>query len=587
MKLPPHLQAQRAADLNRRERFFRKFTPGSTFEFRPAKAQHERTGQLVTIIRPPRNDVQHPTIRVQFPDGTQLTVPPSQLHNPPKPAPTPAPKPTPDPPLVTDARNRPSWPRILNLIDELHEADTDHAARHHLPPEDLQERPLTPREPLETNIAHRVAQLAGMIAPPGTTRTDKTALATTLRHYANLDAATRRAARPGRNTPHLVTQARQHPNWQTVITTLNTHPHTNPLPALTRIARHLTPHADPDDHVRAAHQLTPYAQQDARRHASRPARSTQPPGAPSLTPDDLEQHARHLHNAIARSIHLRYFLSDANPRPDQHRVNGSVRRAIRDAGRSEGLSTEQPAPRNPRPSELHRQAADAYQAATHTSLEICNLLLTGQTEQAHVLLETHRRHRHEYQTATQAIAALRPQLHTGRYFHGDILSVRDEHLDRNEQGEVIAYHGMTQYYTRLTITYADNGHNLTIANATELQTHTGIHTDPRAWTDLCRWIQDTSDRHAGKGQGRRQDDDDHLIHRTHEGRLILRPTIQSNYPHLLQALEAIRLSLPAQLNDVHDTEIPDRHPARGYHPPKPQEDGGDLTKHRPKQPNSH
>ncbi|BDP44861.1 hypothetical protein DAETH_48300 (plasmid) [Deinococcus aetherius] len=499
--LPPYLARQQDADRNRRARQFRQFEVGAEFRFQPRKGRHERTGQLVTVVRPPRNDVRHPSLRVRFPDGHEEAVAPGQLQPVEKPAPfRDRPVPPEDPPAVVDARSRPAWTNLLGLLDELHALDQDLAARGMLPPEDL-EHPLRGREPLDAAVRHRLALLAGMTLPQGSSAEEKRALAEELRRHAELDAMSRRALLPGRS------------------------------------------------HVPGAARLVP--------PPARPKTATRTP----LTSEQLDQQTRRMHNVIARCIHRRYFVDDA-VRVDGPKIGRHVRRAIRDAGRAEDVAIEQPARRDPRPSELHREASDAYRSMVTSALEVSALLMRGRLDEAHAVLERHREHRHEYRQASREVEALRPQFHTGRYFRGDILSVRDEHYDE-QQG----YQGMTQHYTRLTIVYGEDGHSVIVANAAELEAATGLRVGPLGWRDLCRWIEDTSDRHDGKKPGRRAHDDEHPIYREQEGSLVLRVSVQQQYPYLTDALECIRLALPAEFNDVLDEEIPEWRPARGFHPP--------------------
>ncbi|SEI67727.1 hypothetical protein SAMN04488058_101316 [Deinococcus reticulitermitis] len=481
---PPHLLRELRDAASRKARRLKPLQVGETFFYQPRDPA--LPGEPVTVVRAPRLDVQNPSVRIRFEDGSEQSVPPQRLKVlPPSPKLTVAlpPPPEQDPPLVQDARARPAWKRLLALLDQLHDADSSGQ----------------PREALDDAVRHRAAQLAGMISPRGASREEKAALAAQLRTYAELDAARRRAAAPGR--------AGKPP------------PKAEPLPA---------PTAD--------------------------------------TPEWLDQQQRRMLNAVAKSIHLRYFISDRDPRETVH-VPRHVRQAIRDAGRSEGGLPEQPAARAPRGSELHRQAADTYREMVATALDVCQLLAVGKDREARALLEEQQRHRVTYALAQRQIEALRPQLHTGRFFHGDILSVREEHAEYDEAGAFVCYHGMTQYYTRLTVIYAEDGHRVTVANAQELESRTATRAGDDAWRDLCRWIEDMSERREGKRQGRRQDDDGTLIYRENEGSLRLRESIQVRYPRLPAALEVIRRSLETSGNDVLDSEIPrdEKHPARGYH----------------------
>lgn len=480
---PAHLVRELRDTQARKARRLTPMQPGASFRYLPRDAALPHAGEVVTVVRAPRLDVQNPSVRIRFEDGTEQSVPPQRLRAITGPVYRDAPPAPEDPPLVQDARARPAWKRILSLLDELHEAD----------------RTGLPRGALDAAVHHRSAQLAGMISPSTGDVAAKAALAQQLRTYAELDATRRRAAGPGRAGKPLSRP--------------------DPLPAPT-----------------------------------------------SDTPEWLDQQQRRMLNAIAKSIHLRYFISDRDRQRGVH-VPRHVRQAIREAGRSEDRSIEQPDVKAPRASELHRQAADEYREMVATALEVCQLLAAGKGREANALLDQQQRHRIAYALAQRQIEALRPQMHTGRFFHGDILSVRDEHAEYDEEGTFVRYHGMTQYYTRLTVIYDQDGYRVTVANAQELESRTATRAGEDAWRDLCRWIEDLSERREGKRQGRRQDDDDTLIYRENEGSLRLRESVQARYPRLPAALEVIRRSLEPAANDVLDSEVPgtERHPERGYH----------------------
>ncbi|CAM3664686.1 hypothetical protein [Deinococcus frigens] len=472
------------ASAARKARRLKSMTLGAQLQYSPPKETTAHHGETVTVLRAPRSDVKSPTARIQFAGGTKISVPvhhlrplpPGALYRPSQPTPE-------DPPSVQDARSRPAWERLLNVIDELVEA----------------EQTGQPREPLDANVRHRLAQLAGMVSPRGTPADEKGALAAQLRVYAELDAQRRHAVRPGR----------------------------------------------------AGYPL-------------QPAQRLPKPTDRLDSPEWLDQEQRRMINTVARCIHLRYFISD---RAERHalRVPSHVRAALRAAGRSEDRAVEQPSPSQPRASELHLVAADSYRFMVADALEVCQYLAVGKTREAQVLLQQQQAARVRYALTTRQIEALRPLSHTGRFFHGDILSVRDERPEDADAGNPDAS-GMSQYYTRLTIVYAQDGYSLTVANAPELEAQTATVAGEDAWKDLCRWITDTSQRRDGKKQGRRQDDDGELVYRENEGSLRLRDNISEQYPRLVAALEVVRRSLEAQGSDVLGSEIPENHPARGFHP---------------------
>lgn len=315
------------------------------------------------------------------------------------------------------------------------------------------------------------------------------------------------------------------------------------------------------------------AEQEAReRRAAQPGRAGRPRAAPvplprpaaaaPMTPEQLTRAEREMVNVIARCIHLRYFLSDKDPADSEDR-------AIRAAQKAGGLL---PASRpSGRASPVHGQLQDANRAMYAAALEVCQCLTSGRDAQARALLERFKAARRDVLAAEAELQAQRPAIRTGRYFHGDILSVRQEHVVLDDLGNFAGYDGMTQFYTRLTVIHSGDGLHLDIANGPEIEARTSTLVGPHGWRDLCQWIQDQSDRAEGKRRGRRQDDDRHLIYREQDGALVLRDSIRRSYPGLVPALDAVRRALDPALSDVPDDEIPSDQPRRGYHPPQVQE----------------
>ncbi|MBB5234451.1 hypothetical protein [Deinococcus budaensis] len=272
----------------------------------------------------------------------------------------------------------------------------------------------------------------------------------------------------------------------------------------------------------------------------------------------LNQDQRAMINNIARCIHLRYFLSDAEGRAGA-RVPGVLQQIVREAARPLG-GTDLSTPSGGKKNAVAGIMEDSLRSAYQLALEACQQLDAGQTDHARALARQVQEHRLTYLTANAELEKYRVKHHTGRYFHGDVLSVRLEH----DGG------GMTQFYARVTFVYAEDGHTLIVANAAEIESLTATRVGAQGWASLCRWVEDTSERAGGRKQGRRQDDDEHLIYRDHDGYLELRPTL-AKYPDLLRALEAVRRSLmiDERQKDIDLSEIPEHHPAPGYHPPVP------------------
>ncbi|MDL2342582.1 hypothetical protein QOL99_00265 [Deinococcus sp. MIMF12] len=279
----------------------------------------------------------------------------------------------------------------------------------------------------------------------------------------------------------------------------------------------------------------------------------------------LTQEQRAMINNIARCIHRRYFLSDKEVRDlsegerEQAKIHGVLRQII-GVGESELGPMAVKSGGSGKGHRLHGELADALTRSYALAQEACQMLIAGRDDHALTLALQVQEQRLQYVTVGRELERARVKHFTGRYFHGDVLSVRVV----DEDG------GMTQYYTRLTIVYGEDGHSLVVANAAELEALTGTRVGPGGWADLCRWAEDLSDRAGGKKQGRRQDDDEHLIYRDHDGHLELRESV-SRFPGLVRALECVRRALLVEhpLKDIPAGEIPPNHPQPGYHPPTP------------------
>lgn len=275
----------------------------------------------------------------------------------------------------------------------------------------------------------------------------------------------------------------------------------------------------------------------------------------------LDQEQRAMVNNIAKCIHRRYFLSDAEIRDlteqerEQERVQGLMGVFIRRAQGDAGLVPVKDSGKG-KGSALHAQLHDSLAEAYPLALEACQMLVAGKQEHALTLALDVRQRLLAHVAANTELDRARRKHHTGRYFHGDVLSVREEHEDGS----------MTQSYARLTIVYGEDGHSLVVANAAELESLTGTRAGIQAWTSLCRWIEDMSDRAGGHKQGRRQDDDEHLLYRDDRDTLVLRDSVE-RYPSILRAFECIRraLMMPERTKDILRSEIPDTHPAPGHH----------------------
>lgn len=453
------------------------FVIGSRWIFVPRDTAHPMHGHVVEVVRPPRPDVQHPSIRVQPIEGDAFAARPAQLQRITRRDVVPTLDTTPQ---LADARTRPMWPRLLVLCHDLHEADRSLAALHADDDQAVRRSAEARAAEARAAVTHRAATLAGMVVPRGTRPAVRDQVAQDIVRAAAHDAAQQRAARAGR---------------------------------------------------------------DGR---------TLPPAAavvePSLVTDParLERHQRHMINRIALSIHRRYFLSDRELRDldaadrEEEGITRVIGALIEGEQRKVGTSVTPADTR--KGSQLHGTLDDNLMAAHRLSMELSNLVLADKWAEARAAAAQIRAHRLAAAQAQLELSRSRAKVDTGRFVHGDVLSVRDEHVVLDDDGEFVRYDGMTQYYVRLIVLHHGQGYGVVVANARELEVLTGHVVPPGAWQDLARWIEDLSERLDGKRPGRRQDDDEHLIYQEREGYLELRPSLKK-YPDLLRALSCIRAAL--------------------------------------------
>jgi hypothetical protein len=354
------------------------------------------------------------------------------------------------------------------------------------------------------------------------------------------------AYQPRPDAAPLVDEARRLPSWRRLVTQLqDPASHAAAEQRARQLAGMVTPRTGSAAKIDVARMILEAAQADAAAAQARtPGRAGRRQPAPTHLPiptDDLstfrlDQEGRAMVNNIAKCIHRRYFLSDAELRDlteaerEQEQIHGTLRTFIRRAQGEAGLLPIKDT--GGKGSALHGQLHDSLTHAYPLALEACQMLLAGKDDHALTLAMRVREHLLTHVAANSELDRARRKHHTGRYFHGDVLSVRELHEDGR----------MTQYYARLTILYAEDGHSLVVANAAELEALTGTRAGVQAWNSLCRWIEDLSDRAGGRKQGRRQDDDEHLIYRDDDGHLRLRAAL-NRYPNLLRAFECLRRSL--------------------------------------------
>lgn len=277
-------------------------------------------------------------------------------------------------------------------------------------------------------------------------------------------------------------------------------------------------------------------------------------------------------NLIARSIHRRYFLSDrqiesrlTEQEREQAKIHGVLRQII-GLGQREVGSADVKDHRAGKGNELHGLLQDSLTAAYQKALEACQQLHAGNVQNAVTLASQVQEHRATYLVADAELERHRRKLHTGRYFHGDILSVRVEHVEHDDEGNFQAYLGMTQYYARVVFIYAEDGITLTVANAAELEALTGVRVGAQGWASLCRWVEDMSERAGGRKQGRQQDNDGHLIYRDQDGSLVLREVLREDVG-LISALDCIRRTLLRGMGQqgIWRSELPEGAPEEGEH----------------------
>ncbi|WP_339096212.1 hypothetical protein WDJ50_02665 [Deinococcus sp. VB142] len=452
---------------------------GDTAYFVPGKVKTAGYGQRVTVTQAAKPEALNPTARVQFPDGTQRRVQVRQL----RPS-----LPDAEPAYLLDARSRPAWKRLV-LALTTPTADSYAELLHRWKGEREPGEKPKPVVITTDEATQRARQLAGMVAPAGAGKADKSEMVRVILAAAGVEAARQVLEQAGRGGK------------------------------------------------------------------GQPLREKLAPPSQGLDIADLDQERRALINNVAKCIHRRYFLSDKElaDLTAEELEQRSIQRVLRQII---GLGEKQVGGGGPagmgggRPSALHAEVEQHLTAAYQKGLEVARLLAAGRVALATSRAQEVQEHRLKVMAAEALLEKARKKHHTGRFFHGDILSVRELPGDGT----------MIQHYTRLTIVYAADGHTVTVANAAELESLTGLKVGPGGWAALCRWIEDQSERMDGRKQGRRQDDDEHLIYRNHKGHLELRAGLSDG---LVLALECVAQSLVR--SDVSPEEIGPGHPAAGVH----------------------
>ncbi len=491
------IKEARAAQLGR-------FTVGLECQYRKVHGRLDlaRQNAFVTVVRAPNLEAEHPTIRVRFADGLERSVPPGQLWligERPEALPQ-------EPVPLADARRRPSWKRLVQLV--VFALDEQEAAEANRPDTFLEEDWQPPVPELELREAeHRARILTGMVL------------------------------------------SRSAPDWEEMVTTI-----LDAAIAEAKVSREKRP-------GRAGHVSLP------------PDQYTRPTGRPDT--DRLDQQAREQINIIATCITRRYFLSDVErgPKLEQRarQQAAAIRALIRGSEEEVGGGYEER--RQPKGDPIQQFARESFLGAYREFVAAGMALLDGETEDALLYAAEGRRHRMNYLTATSLLERDQPEVMTGRWTHGEYLSVRQY----DEKG------GYQQWYVRVIFVYKDDAITLTVANPLQLENLGGVDVGEDGWRDLCRWVLDNSPE-GGWQQGRPQGDDRTLIYRERadgdereDASYRLRDGLTSRYPGLVRALDCIRRAMLRDLPELNpdEGELPSGKPEAGYHaPPKPAPRGG-------------
>ncbi|AZI45319.1 hypothetical protein EHF33_20635 (plasmid) [Deinococcus psychrotolerans] len=219
---------------------------------------------------------------------------------------------------------------------------------------------------------------------------------------------------------------------------------------------------------------------------------------------------------------------------------GQIHAMIRDAARSVGGDHGIPAPAQARSSLSAAQLEEHGRASYADALEACRLLSAGRTEAAQLLARRALAHRQAWKHATAGYAQ-EAQRHTGRYFEWEVLSVRDY----AEDGE-----DYTQWYFRLMLIWHEDGQQLVVANAPELEASTGMEVGEGSWRALCRWIEEHSSPEGRANRGRPVEDDAHLIFLDNNGHLRPRRFVQDRYSGLLDAFSCLRRAMIWKVDEL-------------------------------------
>lgn len=274
----------------------------------------------------------------------------------------------------------------------------------------------------------------------------------------------------------------------------------------------------------------------ARRAGSGPTLQVRPkpreltePREPPATNLTFRRVDRHEHNLIARALLKGKVLPDA---PDIE---------------PEDLA----GPTQPKGHRATERMIDVHRAWTRTMRDVTRVLEHLQPdamtpEAARAALDAAvtrvrdaRRLEAAFKAAARAVAKDRKvEHHTGRYIDGETFYV---HLPVSDDPDA----ERLQFLFDLIILWADNGVDLVVANARELEVLSGVDVGEEGWRDLVDWLEWA----RGPREGRQPDDDRQLVWRDNGQSLVLRDHVRRLYPALPRALEALRATLRVASGD--------------------------------------
>lgn len=170
---------------------------------------------------------------------------------------------------------------------------------------------------------------------------------------------------------------------------------------------------------------------------------------------------------------------------------------------------------------------EAWLEAYTLAWECVNLVALGEHQQAFTASQEAIQARRRY-TRLETSALKRQRTRSGRYREGTTWFVVLDDIT---------------FFFDLVLWYDDQTNRLTVANGDELRHASGVlEADQAAWRDLARWIE----THESDSTPGPEVEDGTLVWRDKDGSLVLREPIKRNFPGLIFALEALRVTLRAE-----------------------------------------